>query len=73
MVKVGVFVDADEELVSQAIGECGLNVLQFHGDEAPEYCAQFGLMSMKAFRIRDVESLRALPAYPTEAWLLDAS
>jgi phosphoribosylanthranilate isomerase len=72
VVKVGVFVDADEGLVTRAIGDCGLNLLQFHGDETPEYCAQFGLMSMKAFRIRDVESLTALPAYPTEAWLLDA-
>ena len=61
-----------EDLVTRAIGDCSLNLLQFHGDEAPEYCAQFGLMSMKAFRIRDVESLTALPAYPTEAWLLDA-
>jgi phosphoribosylanthranilate isomerase len=72
VVKVGVFVDADEDLVTRAIGDCSLNLLQFHGDEAPGYCAQFGLMSMKAFRIRDVESLTALPAYPTEAWLLDA-
>ena len=72
VVKVGVFVNADEGLVVRAIGDCGLNLLQFHGDETPEYCAQFGLMSMKAFRIRDVESLKALPAYPTEAWLLDA-
>jgi phosphoribosylanthranilate isomerase len=72
VVKVGVFVDADEDLVMRAIGDCSLNLLQFHGDETPEYCAQFGLMSMKAFRIRDVESLTALPAYPTEAWLLDA-
>jgi phosphoribosylanthranilate isomerase len=72
VVKVGVFVDADEGLVTRAIGDCGLNLLQFHGDESPEYCAQFGLMSLKAFRIRDVESLQALPAYPTEAWLLDA-
>jgi phosphoribosylanthranilate isomerase len=72
VVKVGVFVNADEDLVTRAIGDCGLNLLQFHGDEPPEYCAQFGLMSMKAFRIRDVESLTALPAYPTEAWLLDA-
>ena len=72
VVKVGVFVNADEDLVTRAIGDCGLNLLQFHGDETPEYCAQFRLMSMKAFRIRDVESLTALPGYPTEAWLLDA-
>src|SRR5215510_7616632 len=72
IIKVGVFVDADEDVVLRAIGDCGLNLLQFHGDETPEYCLQFGLMSMKAFRVRDAESLKALPDYPTEAWLLDA-
>jgi phosphoribosylanthranilate isomerase len=29
-------------------------------------------MSMKAFRIRDAESLKELPKYSTDAWLLDA-
>jgi len=72
IIKVGVFVNAPTDLVYRAIGECGLSLLQFHGDETPDYCLQFGLMSMKAFRIRDAESLRALPAYRTEAWLLDA-
>ena len=72
ILRVGVFVNPAAELVRRAIGECGLNLLQFHGDETPEFCARFGLMSMKAFRIRDAESLKELPKYPTEAWLLDA-
>lgn len=72
VMKVGVFVDAPEDLVMRAIGDCALNLLQFHGNEEPEYCTQFGLMSMKAFRIRDAESLKPLPEYPTDAWLLDA-
>ena len=72
VMKVGVFVDASEDVVMRAIGDCGLNMLQFHGGETPEYCAQFGLMSMKAFRIRDAESLKPLATYPTDAWLLDA-
>jgi len=72
IVRVGVFVDAQEELVLRAIGECGLNLLQFHGEETPEYCLQFGVMSMKAFRMRDAASLNLLPGYPTDAWLLDA-
>ena len=29
-------------------------------------------MSMKAFRVRDAASLKALPDYRTDAWLLDA-
>jgi len=72
VLKVGVFVNAPEDLVVQASRECGLNLLQFHGDEPPEYCLQFGLMSMKAFRIRDTASLQALQNYRTDAWLLDA-
>jgi phosphoribosylanthranilate isomerase len=72
IIKVGVFVDASEDLVLRAIGECGLNTLQFHGHETPEYCEQFGLLTMKAFRIRDAESLKTLRNYPTDAWLLDA-
>jgi len=72
VMKVGVFVDASEDLVMRAIGDCGLSLLQFHGSEAPEYCTQFGLMSMKAFRIRDAESLKALPDYSSDAFLLDA-
>ena len=72
VVKVGVFVNAPEDLVVQAISECALNMLQFHGDETPEYCRQFGLMSMKAFRVQDAASLDQLSNYPTEAWLLDA-
>jgi len=72
IVKVGVFVNPDEDAVMRAIGECGVTLLQFHGEETPEFCAQFGVMSMKAFRVRDAGSLNALPNYATDAYLLDA-
>ena len=72
LMKVGVFVNPDEDLVMRAIGECGLSLLQFHGDETPEFCTQFGLMCMKAFRIRNAESLDGLAKYHTDAYLLDA-
>ena len=72
VLRVGVFVNAPEDLVVRAIRECGLNLLQFHGDESPEYCLQFGLMSMKAFRVQDAASLQAVRNYHTDAWLLDA-
>jgi len=70
--KVGVFVDAAETLVRQAILECGLDTLQFHGNETPEFCGQFSLKTIKAFRIRDEESLAELKNYQTSAWLLDS-
>jgi phosphoribosylanthranilate isomerase len=72
LMRVGVFVDAPTDLVYRAMADCGLSLLQFHGDESPEYCVQFGLMCMKAFRMRDSSTLQILPAYKTDAWLLDA-
>lgn len=72
IVRVGVFVDAPEELIWEAIRECRLNLLQFHGEESPQQCLKFGLMTMKAFRVKDASSLEKLQNYPTDAWLLDA-
>jgi phosphoribosylanthranilate isomerase len=71
--RVGVFVDATEEFVRRAWGECGLDTLQFHGSEPPEFCRKFAPAKViKAFRIAGLESLRAVPAYDTHAWLLDS-
>jgi phosphoribosylanthranilate isomerase len=71
-IRAGVFVDASEDLVMRAIAECGLNLLQFHGQETPDYCVQFGLMSIKAIRVRDRSCIDLLGRYMTDAWLLDA-
>ncbi|HEX3800678.1 MAG TPA: phosphoribosylanthranilate isomerase [Verrucomicrobiae bacterium] len=70
--RVGVFVNASEDHVHRAIKECNLHMVQFHGDESPEFCRQFPVMTIKAFRIQDADSLLALRSYPTDAWLLDA-
>jgi phosphoribosylanthranilate isomerase len=70
--RVGVFVNPDESFVLRAIGECGLSLLQFHGDEPSDFCTQFGVMSLKALRIRNAESLLQLQNFHTDAFLLDA-
>lgn len=72
VLRVGVFVNPEADLVLRAIAECGLNLLQFHGDEPSDFCTQFGLMSVKALRVKDAESLKALEQYQTDAFLLDA-
>jgi phosphoribosylanthranilate isomerase len=69
--KVGVFVNPSEEDVRLAIAEAGVDTLQFHGDESPEFCRRFGLKVIKAFRIKDEASLQPLPDYRSETWLLD--
>src|SRR5437867_6368406 len=70
--KVGVFVDATADAVWKAVAGCGLDTLQFHGDETPEFCRTFAPLKVyKAFRVQNLESLAALPSYRTDAWLLD--
>jgi len=73
--RVGVFVNADKSQVEETLRSCGLDTLQFHGDESPEFCGQFpGVKIVKAFRIRDRESLDKLEAYAAgvDAFLLDS-
>ena len=70
--KVGVFVNPTEEEVRRGITECGIDTLQFHGEESPEFCRRFGLKVIKAFRVRDAESLQPTKDFPNEAWLLDS-
>src|SRR5882724_12854574 len=72
VLKVGVFVNPDEAFVLRAISECGLNLLQFHGDEPSDFCTRFGVMSVKALRVRDAASIQALENFDTDAFLLDA-
>ena len=69
--KVGVFVNEDPDEVLRVVEFCGLNGLQFHGEESPEYCKIFSLPVIKAIRIKDLESLDDMGRYPDTTLLLD--
>ena len=49
---VGLFVNADVEVVRATLAAVPLQLLQFHGDETPEYCAAFEVPYLKAVRVR---------------------
>ncbi|MDD5300507.1 MAG: phosphoribosylanthranilate isomerase [Gallionella sp.] len=49
---VGLFVDADAAFVREVLAQVPLDMLQFHGDETPEYCAQFTRPYLKAIRVK---------------------
>lgn len=49
---VGLFVNPTAEEVEAVLGELRLDLLQFHGDEAPESCAGFGVPWLKAVRVK---------------------
>lgn len=49
---VGVYVNPDAEWVKETSSIAGLNLLQFHGDESPDFCQKFSLPYIKAVRVR---------------------
>jgi phosphoribosylanthranilate isomerase len=71
---VALFVNPDAAQVAQAIGRVRPALLQFHGEETPEFCGQFGLPYVKACRIRPgVDALEYLrPFSRAAAWLYDS-
>jgi phosphoribosylanthranilate isomerase len=69
---VGLFVDVALDRVNEVAARCGLDRIQLHGRETPEFCRQITRPVIKAIRIRNAESLTHVPDYKVAAYLLDA-
>jgi len=71
---VAVFVNPLRDEVEEVIRECNVTLLQFHGDEAPDFCASFPRPYIKAARIRPgLDLIKYLSPYiDAQAWMLDA-
>lgn len=69
---VGVFVNATAAELHHIRSLCTLDILQLHGDETPAFCSSLGGHVWKAFRVQSADTLRSLPAFATDAWLLDS-
>lgn len=52
--RVGVFVDADPEFVTEAVVRIGLTAVQYHGSETPAQCAAAPAPVIKALRVGTV-------------------
>jgi phosphoribosylanthranilate isomerase len=49
---VGLFVNAEPSFVREVSLQVKLDLLQFHGDESPEMCAQYNKPFIKAIRVK---------------------
>ena len=49
---VGLFVNPSADAVREVLRQVPLDILQFHGEEEPEFCAQFGRPYLKAVRVK---------------------
>ena len=73
--RVGVFVDEDPEQVKGLAADYGLDYIQLHGHESPEYIFQLGgLHIIKAFNISTAEDLLQTQPYEglVDYFLFDA-
>lgn len=72
--RVGLFVNEEAETVQRIFEIARLNLIQYHGEESPEFCDAIGLPYIKAFRVRKGMDLRTeMNRYPNASgFLLDA-
>ena len=73
---VGVFVNPTLDELTELADRCALGILQLHGDEGPAFCREAarrtGCRVMKAVRVKDAGSVRALASFEVDYNLLDA-
>lgn len=73
VMKIGVFVNADPDEVAHTFYEAGLDAVQLHGDEPPEYLADLAARPVvRAFRLGEA-GLAAVDSYLDECARLDAT
>lgn len=48
----GLFVNADEQTIADVVKEVGIDLIQFHGNECPDYCASHQRPWIKAVRMK---------------------
>jgi phosphoribosylanthranilate isomerase len=70
ILRVGVFVNPEVNDVERIINTVGLDLIQLHGDEAPELCARFRVPAIKALRVNGLGDLAAAAARYPHGWLL---
>lgn len=71
---VGLFVNAEKSEIEKTITEVGIDLIQFHGDESPDFCRQFNRPYIKAVRVKADTNLiqYADEFFDAKALLLDA-
>jgi phosphoribosylanthranilate isomerase len=68
---VGVFVDETAEQINKIADNCNLDLIQLHGNESAAFCKRMRRRVIKAFRVKDMQSVKKLSSYQVSGFLLD--
>ena len=69
--RTALFVNPDPAHVNEVLSQVAIDLLQFHGDESPEFCQQFGRPYIKAIRMRSgIDLKRVCEEYQQASGLL---
>lgn len=71
--KVALFVNEQKKTVIDILNQIKeIDILQFHGDETPDYCNAFNKRIIKAIRVKNKDSIKQMASYNVNFFLLDA-
>jgi len=69
--RVGLFVNADPQVLADTLAAVPLDIVQYQGDETPEFCEGFGRPYVKVARMRPgIDLLEFARSYPSARGLL---
>jgi phosphoribosylanthranilate isomerase len=68
--RVGVFVDEDPRRITDIVRMTGIDTIQLHGGESPEYCESMPLPAIKVFPVDDNFDTASIAAYKSAAGIL---
>ena len=79
LTKIGVFANATLDQITETVVQSGLNGVQLHGQESPQFCQALrrhlpGVELIKAFRVKNAQTLIETADYAdlVDTYLLDA-
>jgi len=69
--RVGVFVNESFDVIMEIIRMTGIDTIQLHGNETPEFCSSFTVPVIKSFSIKPETDISEFQNYKTQGFLLD--
>ena len=68
---VGIFVNESQAQINTTAKYCGLDFVQLHGNETPDFCEKIQPPIIKAFRVEDEGTFKQIEFFSTPFILLD--